>query len=856
MIKRLSTILLCLCFVFFSVPVSGAAVEGFVVQVLEGNEGGFTYSSGVLTFASDGAYEVSMADGVDVTTDVIAVASGVTAEVRINGLNIDLTDLDRNAISVAPDTECELILVGANSFAGRNIRVSNYLALMHVPQDSSLVIDGEGQLTLRSSLFGAGIGGNGGAGEGFGSITINGGEINITGIWGAGIGGGGRSASYSGSIVINDGEINAISDYGAAIGGGSGGSGGSIVVNDGLIYAESKTGAAIGGGMSGEGGAIEINGGTINATNTKDGAGIGGGYKGNGGNILFNGGNTTTISNFGAGIGGGSSGNGSQISINSGSIFSTSFWGAGIGGGRLGNGGTITIVDGEIETDSTSGSGIGGGKSGSGGDVSIQGGSIVSSSTEGAGIGGGASGDGGDVSISGGYVVLSSTYGAGIGGGDSGDGGNLSISSGSIISSSISGAGIGGGDSGNGANVYISGGSIYAQTNSSKAERIGHGQNTYSDDLSSGVILDKPAGAPLYLTVFDTGYGEAVDLPMDAFQFSGVAEGYGTMHLRTNEDGKLFFYLPFGEAKALFDNDLYSVDVQTDGINSFEAAPPMMIPDIPSDESGDDPDANTPGDSQPGNSENDESQPNDNSNPPSEDGNNTSNVPKLELGANESLLTVDSNSSSLMVQAKMDKSVYPEPVKLSVKMINGLTADGRSKIETAQQALLHKLVAVAPVDGKAAKIQNMLLLDLSLLTQTTGQEVQPVHGNVTITVPLPTGYDSANTVIAHFLSDGSVEFLDTLVKDGWITFVTRSFSPYAIIELDIPVSEAISVQSDQNAQESNVSTDDNDTLPADADQLPQTGEDRSPFSSFALILAMTSLLAALIFLKRKIFVKP
>jgi hypothetical protein len=691
MIERLSTILLCLCFVFFSVPVSGAAVEGFVVQVLEGNEGGFTYSSGVLTFASDGAYEVSMADGVDVTTDVIAVASGVTAEVRINGLNIDLTDLDRNAISVAPDSECELILIGANSLAGRSVRVSNYLALIHVPLNSSLVIDGDGQLTLRSSLYGAGIGGNGGAGEGFGSITINSGEINVTGIWGAGIGGGGRSASYSGSIIINDGEINAISDNGAAIGGGSGGSGGSIVVNDGLIYAESKTGAAIGGGMSGDGEIIAINGGFINATNTKDGAGIGGGSGGSGGSISFNGGNTTILSNFGAGIGGGLSGNGGQISINSGSIFSTSFWGAGIGGGRSGNGGSITIVDGEIETDSTSG------------------------------------------------------------------------------------AGIGGGDSGNGADVYISGGSIYAQTNSSKAEHIGHGNNAYSDDLSSGVILNKPAGLPLYLTVFDTGYGEAMDLPVDAFQFSGVAEGYGTMHLRTNEDGKLFFYLPFGEAKALFDNDLYSVDVQTNGINTFEAAPPMMIPDIPSDESGDDPDANTPGDSQPGNSENDESQPNDNSNPPSEDGNNTSNVPKLELGANESLLTVDANSSSLMVQAKMDKSVYPEPVKLSVKMINGLTADGRSKIETAQQALLHKLVAVAPVDGKAAKIQNMLLLDLSLLTQTTGQEVQPVDGNVTITVPLPTGYDSANTVIAHFLSDGSVKFLDTLVKDGWITFVTRSF---------------------------------------------------------------------------------
>ncbi|MDD3504857.1 MAG: hypothetical protein PHE63_12360, partial [Eubacteriales bacterium] len=170
MIKRLMSVLLCLCFVFFSVPVSGDVANDFVVRVIEGAEDGYTYTDGVLTFASDGAYEVSMADGVDVATDVIVVASGVTAEVRINGLNIDPSN--DNAFSVAAGAVCELELMGDNEF----IETEAY-ANVHVPADAAITIVGEGSLNVINMSEGAGIGGSGGGGAA-GSITINGGIID------------------------------------------------------------------------------------------------------------------------------------------------------------------------------------------------------------------------------------------------------------------------------------------------------------------------------------------------------------------------------------------------------------------------------------------------------------------------------------------------------------------------------------------------------------------------------------------------------------------------------------------------------------------------------------------------------
>lgn len=95
--------------------------------------------------------------------------------------------------------------------------------------------------------YNAGIGGVDNTAAG--TITINGGKINATGMVGAGIGSGGQSGATVGIITINGGIVTAQdgSGYGAGIGGG---------------------------GIQGKAGTINLNGGIINA------AGIGSGYLG------------------------------------------------------------------------------------------------------------------------------------------------------------------------------------------------------------------------------------------------------------------------------------------------------------------------------------------------------------------------------------------------------------------------------------------------------------------------------------------------------------------------------------------------------------------------------------------------
>ena len=107
----------------------------------------------------------------------------------------------------------------------------------------------------------AAIGGTSGVTGACGTVTINGGVINVKGEFGAGIGG---YADYSleykkykaggagGRITINGGTVTATSGWGAGIGGGRGDHtrhGGIITINGGTVTASSSYGASIGGGQ-------------------------------------------------------------------------------------------------------------------------------------------------------------------------------------------------------------------------------------------------------------------------------------------------------------------------------------------------------------------------------------------------------------------------------------------------------------------------------------------------------------------------------------------------------------------------------------------------------------------------------
>ena len=145
--------------------------------------------------------------------------------------------------------------------------------------------------------------------------------------------------------------VTSASDSAAGIGGNSNEENGIVTVNGGeLTVTGGQHGAGIGGGVFGSGGTLTINGGTVTATGGQDGAGIGGGDYGSGGTLTINGGTVTaTGGQDGAGIGGGDYGSGGTLTINGGTVTATGGqYGAGIGGGIFGSGGSITINGGAV----------------------------------------------------------------------------------------------------------------------------------------------------------------------------------------------------------------------------------------------------------------------------------------------------------------------------------------------------------------------------------------------------------------------------------------------------------------------------------------------------------------------------
>ena len=402
---------------------------------------------------------------------------------------------------------------GGNSFP-------EYGAGVGVPEAASLIINGDGSLEAYSTNHAAAIGGGGFRPAG--SIIIQSGTITaIASEGGAGIGPGAlNSPAESGNITIEGGTITANSESGAGIGGSAYRAFSSnVIITGGIINASSKSGAGIGSGNNGvNSGNITINGGTVTTTSTAGGAGIGSGNNGdNSGNITINGGTVTTSSTAGgAGIGGGNSGgngggNGGSIAISGGIIVATgsNSRGAGIGGGDGGNGGEITITGGTVTTE--------GGSNG------------------GAGIGGGHSGDGGKITISGGTVIATGGINgcAGIGGGTSGDGGEINISGGTVIATGGFGAGIGGGYGGDGGAVTINGGSVNA-TGGVGADAIGKGFNA----ANSGT-LKNGSGDDVFLSVLTIE--DKKNSSVTAADFDG--NSYGINDVRTDADGKLYFYL-------------------------------------------------------------------------------------------------------------------------------------------------------------------------------------------------------------------------------------------------------------------------------------------------------------------------
>lgn len=193
---------------------------------------------------------------------------------------------------------------------------------------------------------GAGIGG--GEKSACSMITINGGIVTAnpgqgSDFWemsnSAGIGNGGYDSSDmsfedpAGTITINGGSVNATGVWwGAGIGGGDDMPIASITINGGIVRAESDDSAGIGNGRAGDGGTITITGGTIHAV-SESACGIGGGYISDIESVVITGGDITATSDRGAGIGSCAYQTTAQVTISGGIVTATSNTGDGIGMG-------------------------------------------------------------------------------------------------------------------------------------------------------------------------------------------------------------------------------------------------------------------------------------------------------------------------------------------------------------------------------------------------------------------------------------------------------------------------------------------------------------------------------------------
>ncbi len=303
----------------------------------------FNINEGPVTITADGDYIISGTG--ETTTNTITVESGVSANITLSGVNIDVSSQsDTAAFKIADNSKGNVTITLADGTTNTLKSGTSCAGLQKngafiSKTEGKLTIQGTGSLTATGGAYGAGIGGgDGGAGS---NITISGGTVTATGgNYGAGIGGGyyGKGSN----ITISGGTVTATgSESGAGIGGGRYGKGTDITISGGTVTATGgKNGAGIGGGYDGAGSDIAISGGTVTATGGLRGAGIGGGDPRAGSNITISGGTVTaTGGEYGAGIGGGYGSDGSNIQISNSIVTVTGGeYGAGIGGGDNGNG--------------------------------------------------------------------------------------------------------------------------------------------------------------------------------------------------------------------------------------------------------------------------------------------------------------------------------------------------------------------------------------------------------------------------------------------------------------------------------------------------------------------------------------
>ena len=460
-----------------------------------GTDYSYDSTSGVLTVNGGANLTIKNTNPGTATGNRIVVAGN--ASITLSGVNIEVSGGSSScAFNIQTSASVNLTLSGENTLKNR------YGGGLFVPEGAALTIGGtagKDSLTATSGSVGAGIGfGNY---DSCGKITITGGSVKATGVMG--IGGWGDKGDQT--VEIKGGEVEANS-----IGGGSTAvaiSGGTVTTSEnisssGLMTISSGT-VKVGKNINSGTGTVTITGGTVTT-----GENIGGT-----GSVTVSGG-TVDTHNITA----------NTLAVTNGKVTAET----GIKGGTLNvSGGTLT-ASGENE------------KAAINSDVTISGGSVTANGgSTAAGIGGNNGEAGKNVTISGGMVIATGgtgngLSGAGIGGGNKEAGGKVTISGGKVVAKGGDyAAGLGGGRDGKGADVIITGGSVKASSIGGGGAYGGAGGGSLTDGKGNSVTLKT-------FTLQDSSGSPVTDTAIDAF----TIPTYGIKDVRTDTEGKLYFYLP------------------------------------------------------------------------------------------------------------------------------------------------------------------------------------------------------------------------------------------------------------------------------------------------------------------------
>ena len=418
--------------------------------------------------------------------------------------------------------------------------------------------------------------------------------------------------------------------------------------------------------------------------------------------------NATGGSNGGTGIGSGYCSNGGNVTI---------------------NGGTVTAKGGKSSAGIGGGTGIDGGVSCNGGTVTINGGTVTATGNYGAGIGGGYCSNGGSVTINGGTVTATGNYGAGIGGGVMGKGGSVTIRGGTVTAkggSYAAGIGAGANSTVNGSCV-ITGGSVNAVNGDGTAPGIpsgvtdGSGNAEYLDTVTIRDAVGSLFSSRIleYIAV-ENGLG--VNLYKDGRIMASKGAG---ITVSTDTAGKLYLWLPAGNAKLSFTSGKINADISGLVGNDNKTAMTAWLGKKPNGSSS------------------------------------------------HTALPSTLTDTEAGVEADISGATFPPSV-------DGVTLSAtRSKIAGASADPQGTAAYWLAVSSSALNIiGSPMLYNLKLLDQS-GNTISSFSGNVAVKLPVPAGIHGTLRVF-RCEPDGTFTDMDAKEENGYLVFSTTHFSYYIL----------------------------------------------------------------------------